>query len=124
MKRTICVVPSLALCALLAFFACSTPGEGDVGPTFLADSSAVLDFSSHRLGSVTLEEVVKSCQEATQFNFTYDESTQTALQEERVDLPRSRQIRVGEFTELMSRNGFSLHHIGPEHLHVVAIARH
>lgn len=115
MKRTLCAF------ALLAVFACSSPGEVDVGMRFLTDSDAVMDFSTHRLGSVTLEEVVKACQEATQFNFTYSESTQGALEEERVDLPSSRQLPAAKFTELMADNGFSMRHIGPEHLHVVSI---
>lgn len=107
--------------ALLALFACSSPGEGDVGMRFLTDSDAVMDFSKHRLGSVTLEEVVKACQEVTQFNFTYSESTEGALEEERVDLPISHQIPAAQFTELLAQNGFSMRHIGPEHLHVISI---
>jgi len=112
-----------ALCSfvLLAMFACSSPGGGDVGTRFLKDSDAVLDFSKHRLGSVTLEEVVKKCQEATQFNFTYDAGTQSVLEEERVDLSRTRQFPASQFTELMTQNGFALRHVGPEHLHVIAI---
>jgi hypothetical protein len=114
-KHTLCTF------ALLASFACSSPGESDVGSRFLKDSDVMLDFSKHRLASVTLEEVVKACQEATQYNFTYAASTEAALEEERVDLHRSKQIPAAEFTELMMQNGFSMRHIGPEHLHVVSI---
>ncbi len=121
MKHSLCAL-ALSLSALCVFTTCSAP-TADVSPRFLMDSTAVLDFSAHRLGWVTIEELVKSCQEATQFNFTYTGTTQAALAEERVDLPSSRHIPATDFAGILAQNGFVLRAVGPEHLHVIAIER-
>ena len=111
---------ALSSFTLCVFAACAAPSP-DVSPHFLADSTAVMDFSTHRLGSVTMEELVKSCQEATSFNFTYTASTQAVLEDERVDLPSSRHIPATEFARILAQSGFVLRPIGPEHLHVISI---
>jgi hypothetical protein len=110
---------AIALCVLGA---CASPAS-EVSTHFLDDSTAVMSFSGHPLSSVTLEELVKSCQEATQFDFTYSEDTQAALQDERFDLPSSRSVPVKEFASILDRSGFMLHGIGPENLHVISIER-
>jgi hypothetical protein len=108
---------AIALCVLGA---CASSGP-EVSTHFLDGSTAVMDFSAHTLSSVTLEELVKACQEATEFNFTYTESTQAILDDQRVDLPPSKHIPVAEFASTLARSGFVLHAIGPEQLHVISI---
>jgi hypothetical protein len=113
---------ALSLPTLCGFTSCAAPAA-ELSTQFLADSTAVMDFSRHKLGSVTIEEIVKSCQEATQFNFTYTESTQALLRDERVDLPPSRHIPVTDFALILAQNGFAMHAVGPEDLHVISIER-
>lgn len=114
--------PSTSLFAVCVLAACVTQSP-EVSPKFLADSTAVMDFSKHTLSSVTIEELVKSCQEATQFNFTYSGAIAAALDDERVDLPPSRHIPAADFPLILAQNGFVLRPIGPESLHVIAIER-
>jgi hypothetical protein len=120
---------SLASISLSLLFAISACRSEAVNARPAPDSKewVVLDFAPYPTDgkTVTLEEFLKACQEASGMNFTYSGATKDALSAKSVTLLETKRIRSGEFEHflgtLLTLNGLEAEHIGPEHLHVLLI---
>jgi len=84
-----------------------------------------LDFSAYQDRSMTVEEFVKACQQVSGFNFTYAESTKTAMNAASLRLDGPDRVPVAEFGPFLSaqlaRCGFTCRPVGPEHLRVILV---
>ena len=119
-----------ALALLLVLLpACRThPEKGpDPAPTPLAaeQPTAEFDFSAYQERSMTVEEFVKVCQQVSGFNFTYADSTRTAMNAASLRLDGPDRVPVPEFGSFLAaqlgRCGFTCEPVGPEHLRVFLV---
>lgn len=109
--------------------ACRTQSEKEPEPVreplATGQPASDLDFSAYQDRSMTVEEFVKTCQQVSGFNFTYTESTQTAMNAASLRLDGPDRVPAPEFGTFLStqlaRCGFTCEPVGPEHLHVLLI---
>lgn len=119
---------ALAL-ALVLFPACRT--QSGKRPDSARETQAAeqptsdLDFSAYLERSMTVEEFVRVCQQVSGFNFTYTESTKTAMGAASLRLDGPDRVPFPEFESFLAvhlgRCGFTCSPVGPEHLRVLLV---
>ncbi len=85
----------------------------------------ILNFSRNTQERLNLEEFVMLCQEATGLNFTYNDQTQTALQQAPLVMFGTKRVRKQDFYPFfqiqMFINDFVCVEVGPPHISVILI---
>jgi hypothetical protein len=84
-------------------------------------------LSACRSQSPSLEQLVKTCQEKTQVNFTYGPDTATVLREHGYRLegePATPEAWMQALRGALATQGLELEPIGPEHIRVMLVRAH
>lgn len=115
----------LLLTSLLPALAFQADDTVPVPPIQSEGESYVINISEDPDNGLQLEQFVKLCQEATNFNFTYTTETQALLAQQQVRLLGTKRIPKRDFYSwfqiMMVINNFACVEIGPPHLSVIQI---